>query len=296
MILITGGTGFVGSRLAHALAHDEVPHAVLTRGRSSRARLPGNTRIVIGDMMDPAGVSSALEGVDTVVHLAANLTDADDPAGGFARNVQGTRTIANAARAAGAARVLHISSAAVYRPGATSEPLLEDAPTGDTSPYGQSKLDAEHALYDALAGSQTRWVVLRPPGLYGPGRPQTLAFMREIQQKTMWFHGVTRKTVHPTHVDDLVAACVAVLHRRDVVDDVFNVGGERPVLYQELIALVAELLPHKVFQLSLPALGRAVNRAVCSDKAVRRLGLSPRPLREGMASCIATFRAERLLQ
>jgi nucleoside-diphosphate-sugar epimerase len=295
MILITGATGFVGRHLAQALVTGGSSSTALIRDERRRNLLPAGTRVVVGEVTDPVAVDQAFDGVDTVIHLAASLPGTPDPATAFRRDVEGTGLLAKASRARGVRMFLYLSSAGVYGAGSTTAPSAEHAPLAAQSPYERSKVESEQTLVRELSGGDTRWVVLRPPGLYGPDRPQTLAFFRDVQRKPVWLHGATRIIVHPTHVDDVVSACMSVLNRDDVRGEAFNIGGERPIVYQELIALVARLLPCRVFQISLPAVGGTINRAVSTSKAELRLGLRPRPLMEGMADCIASFRAERLL-
>lgn len=294
MILITGGSGFVGRRVARALVAGGASLTALTRGDDRRHLLPAGTRIVVGDITDPAAVNRALEGVDTVIHLAASLPGTADATSAFSRDVEGTRLMAKVSRACGVHTFIHMSSAGVYG-GSTAAAAAEDAPLAAQSPYERAKLESEKAVLSELSGGDTRWVILRPPGIYGPGRPQTLEFLRDVWRKPVWLHGATRVIVHPTHVDDVVAAIASLLARDDVRDEVFNVGGERSIVYQGLIALAGRLLSCRVFQISLPVIGRAVNRSVDCTKALARLDLHPRSLADGMAECIESFRAERLL-
>jgi 2-alkyl-3-oxoalkanoate reductase len=292
MLLITGGTGFVGRRLAHALTADGRRVRALVRGDARRHALPGSIDVVCGDLADAQAVAGAVERVDTVVHLAATLPGTADAAA-FQRDVESTRLLARAARQAGVRTFVHVSSAGVYGAGPTPIAATEDAPLRAQSPYERSKLESEAAVREALADGDTAWVILRPPGIYGPGRPQTLDFLRQVQRRLVWLHGRRRVIVHPVHVDDVVAAIRTVLAREgDARGHVFNVGGERPIVYQELIALVGRLLPCRVYQLSLPAAGEVINRSVDSSKAASRLGLHPRPLMEGMAETIAAFRVD----
>jgi nucleoside-diphosphate-sugar epimerase len=295
MVLITGATGFVGRHLAQALAARGSSLTALTRSEERRNLLPAGTRVVIGDVNDPNAIDRALEGVDKVIHLAASLPGAPDAANAFERDVKATRLLARASRARGVRTFLHLSSAGVYGAGSAAGPSAEDTPPAAQSAYERAKLESEQAVLSELSGGNTGWVILRPTGIYGPGRPQTLAFVREVQHKAVWLHGPRRTIVHPTHVDDVVSACLSVLSRDDVNGEVFNIGGEQSMVYQTLIALIGRLLPCRVFQVSLPAVGRAIDRSVNSQKAYERLGVRPKPLFEGMTQCIASFRTERLL-
>jgi 2-alkyl-3-oxoalkanoate reductase len=252
--------------------------------------------VVRGDIADVNSVDRAfaLHPIDTVIHLAAAVPGAPDAARAFARSVDGTRFLAQASRRHGVRRFVHVSSAGVYGAGTTRTPAREDAPLTASSPYERSKLDAEQVLRAELAGAETQWVILRPAGIYGPGRPQTLDFLRQVLQKPVWLHGTARVVLHPTHVDDVVACIMALRHRDDFAGEAVNVGGERPIVFQDLIARVASLLPCRVYQLSLPAM-RIVNRSVDTAKARGRLRLEARSLVDGMSGCIAAFRAEGAL-
>jgi nucleoside-diphosphate-sugar epimerase len=291
MLLITGGTGFVGRHLVHALAGDGRPIRALVRGDSPRQALPSSVHIARGDLTDSPAVVRALDGVAAVIHLAASLPGTPDAAAAFRRDVESTRLLARAARQAGVRTFVHVSSAGVYGAATTAAPMTEEAPLRAQSPYERSKLESETAVRDELSGGDTAWVILRPPGIYGPGRPQTLDFLRQVRRRPVWLHGRHRVIVHPVHVDDVVDAIRTVLARDDARGEVFNVGGERPIVYQELIALVGRLLPCRVYQVSLPAAG-VINRSVDSSKAAARLGFRPRLLTEGMAQSIDAFRAD----
>jgi nucleoside-diphosphate-sugar epimerase len=261
--------------------------------RQAGRPLPGGIDVVIGDIADASSVDRAftVHPVDTVIHIAAAVPGVPDAAQAFSRSVAGTRLLAQAARRCGVRRFVHVSSAGVYGAGVILAPTREDAPLLASSPYERSKLEAEQALRAELTGGETQWVVLRPAGIYGPGRPQTLDFLRQVLRKPIWLHGPSRLVLHPTHVDDVVASIMAVRRRDDLSGEAFNVGGERPIVFQELIALVASLLPCRVYQISLPAM-RTVDRSLDTTKARTRLRLEPRPLADGMADCIAACRAQ----
>jgi nucleoside-diphosphate-sugar epimerase len=217
---------------------------------------------------------------------------------------------------------VHGSSAGVYGDGDLEAPRTESAPTLARSDYERSKLEAEGVLVREFADSSVQWVILRPTGIHGPGRSATLAFYRDVQRKKIWMHGPARVIVHPTYVDDLVQVILLVLARKDLAGEVFNVGGERSLLYQQLIEMVAQRLNRRVVQLQLPAgAGRAagvieraarligvpaprqlsrlaqpiVNRAVDISKAQRMLGFGPVPLEAGIMDTIDWFHRERLL-
>lgn len=315
MILLTGGTGFVGRHLLAALLARGEAVRVFTRTASALGQREG-MEVAEGDLADPLAVERAMEGARVVVHLAARVAHpSDQPDALYEFNVRSTAVLAAAARRAGVSRFVHLSSAGVYGDGRRGTRHSErDAPRPGNA-YERSKLAAEHALAAALDGGKARLTILRPTGIYGPGRPVTRAWLGEVRHRALWMHANPRVIVHPTHVDDVVQACLRLLASPRVDERVINIGGERALPYQDLVALAAELLGARARQVVLPgAVGRPlargasrilraarlpvpatieraghdwVNRAVDTALARRVLDFEPVPLRQGLRATIA---------
>jgi len=171
-VLVTGGAGFIGSNLVHALVAGGHSVAVvddLSTGSVANLHPAADFRSL--DVLDP-GLPAAVAGFapDAVVHLAAQ-TDVQrsiaDPERDRAVNVGGTAAVARAAAAAGARRMLSASSAAVYGD-PESVPLTEAAAKRPANPYGSSKLAAESALAEALEGTGVDFASMRFSNVYGP--------------------------------------------------------------------------------------------------------------------------------
>lgn len=171
-VLVTGGAGFIGSNLVHALiagGHDVAVVDDLSTGSVGNLHPAALFRRL--DVLDP-GLAEAMSAFspETVVHLAAQ-TDVQrsiaDPERDRAVNVDGTVAVAKAAAAAGARRVLSASSAAVYGD-PESVPLGEGAAKRPVNPYGASKLAAESALAEALQGTGVDFASMRFANVYGP--------------------------------------------------------------------------------------------------------------------------------
>jgi nucleoside-diphosphate-sugar epimerase len=274
MILITGGTGFIGRKLVAALAETGRAVRVLTRTPAAAAELPHAVGIREGNLLDPRSLHETLEGVTTVVHLGAAVEGSDSTTGAFRVNVDGTRNLALAARSHGVTTLIHCSSAGVYGNGTTEIPHAETAIPAPQSKYERSKFESERALVDALDGSIVRWIILRPTGVHGPGRPATVAMYRMIQRRKLWIHGPARVIVHPTYVDDVVQGVRLVLDRVEMRGEIFNIGGERAIPYPELIVIVADALKSHVVQITpFPSIIRG--GAVLLDAAMNGIGLEP---------------------
>jgi len=223
-VLVTGGAGFIGSNLVHALVADG--HAVgviddLSTGKTANLH-PGAWFRKL-DILDPATPAALAEfAPDAVVHLAAQASVAAslrDPERDFAVNAEGTRTIARAARAAGAKRVISASSAAVYgEPDEALLPLLETAPKAPANPYGESKLAAEGMLAQELLGSGCDFAAFRFSNVYGPrqdaageGGVVALFCARMHEGVPPILYGTGEQTRDFIYVGDIVGAILSAL-------------------------------------------------------------------------------------
>lgn len=279
-VLVTGAGGFVGRRLVPALLAGGYRVRALSRRALPEGLRTHGVEEVQGDLM--GATDEAVRGATSVIHLAALLGDAAGAAALRAVNVEGTRRLAGAARAAGVGSFIHVSSAGVYGDGEGELPRPESAPLRPATDYERSKLEAEVALREELSGSTVAFVMLRPGGIYGADRPDSRAFVEAIRRRRLWLHGTTRVRLHPTHVDDVVAALLLALTRAaGIRGAVFNVAGERALLFTEWVDAVAARLGRRPLQIRLPRL-RTVNRALDTTLARRRLGWEPIPLARGL--------------
>lgn len=185
LIAITGATGFVGRRVL-ALAGRPV------RALARRPQLPApGVEWVIGDLDDGAALARLCAGADAVLHIAG-VVNAPDAAGFMAGNQRGTANMLAAATAAGVGRFVHVSSLAAR------EPAL--------SLYGASKAAAE----TAVEASGLDWVIVRPPGVYGPGDAEMLELFRLAQRGLGVAPGGAAARFSLIHVDDLAAALLVL--------------------------------------------------------------------------------------
>ncbi len=272
MILVTGGTGFVGRHLVSALLEQGGNVGVFTR-KPALVEPTRGLSIFTGDLEEEASFAPALRDAVAVVHLAARVaTPGTDPQPLYDFNVRSAEVVARAVRRAGVKRFVHVSSGGVYGDGRSPAPHLETEAPSPGNAYERSKLAGEAAVHRVLEGSDVECVVLRPAGIFGPGRAATLAFFDDVRRRAMWIHGSPNVIVHPTHVSDVVQACVKVLNLERSTERVINVAGGRALRFQEFVALTGRALGVAVRQLTIPSpIGRPVAAATTAALQLARL-------------------------
>lgn len=206
-VLVIGGTGFIGGRLAERLVLEERAREVRVLVRNwSRAVWVSRYRVelVHGDVLDPASLAQAMRGVDVVFHCASS--PADD--GGYQRtNVEGTRAVIAACLAQGVQRLVYVSSIAVH--GDDHGQVLDaDSPRPLTGrDYSDSKVLAEEHVFEAAKEGPMSCVVVRPTYVWGPRSSLfTLRPLREMKQgRFKWVDGGSGVCA-AVHVDNVVEA------------------------------------------------------------------------------------------
>jgi UDP-glucose 4-epimerase len=165
-VLVTGGAGYIGSHMVHALVgagENVVVVDNLSTGFSQF--LPQQVPLCIGDAGDESFVEGVIgqHGVESIIHFAGSVVVPEsvrDPLGYYRNNTMTTRSLLNAAVKGGVDRFIFSSTAAVYG-NPDHVPVREDAPTRPLSPYGFSKLMSEIMLHDVASAHDLNYVVLR---------------------------------------------------------------------------------------------------------------------------------------
>jgi dihydroflavonol-4-reductase len=171
-IFLTGATGFVGHHVAKALAAEGADLRLLTRKSSNLANLEGiEGDTVVGDLMEPDSLKAAIEGVDAVVHVAADYRLwIPDPAAMYRANVDGTRELLRLAREAGVKRFVYTSSVATMHFRTDGIVINEDTPVSLADMVGHYKRSKFMAEQEAIAAAQAGQavIILNPTTPIGP--------------------------------------------------------------------------------------------------------------------------------
>jgi UDP-glucuronate 4-epimerase len=304
-VCVTGGLGFVGSRLCHALLDSGRPVRCVDSLVGSYA--PGNGPAAASALAARgaeivrvhAGVAAdelALAGAEAVIHLAA-LPGVRTPrpfATLWRENTKATERLARAAAERGARFVL-ASTSSVYGD-AVHVPTPEDAPPSPLGPYAVSKLAAERACLTAARELGADAVIVRLFTVYGPGQRPDMAFARWIRalatgQPVRW-HARAETVRDFTYVDDAVTGLLAALDRGRS-GQAYNVSGQAPVPLREALAVIEHGVGRTASLERLPAWsGEARVTAGCARKSAAELAYAPRTrLAAGVERQVAAARA-----
>ncbi len=222
--LVTGGAGFLGINLVRYLlerGHEVVSLDLEPFDYPERDRIT----VVDGDIRDRAAVDRALEGCDMVVHCAAALP-LYKPADIFSTDIDGTRTVLQAALDAGVARAVHVSSTAVYGI-PDHHPLLETDRLHGVGPYGEAKVKAEEVCDEFRAQGMTV-PIIRPKSFIGPERLGVFALFYDWAKDGHGFPmiGSGDNRYQLCDVEDVCQGIyLSATGPADKVDDVFNIGA-----------------------------------------------------------------------
>jgi UDP-glucose 4-epimerase len=249
--LVTGGAGFIGSNLVHLLAsrgHDVVVFDNLSSG--VRANLDDlDVRFVQGDVRDASTLGAAMDGADTVFHLAASVGNArsiEQPIDDAEVNVLGTLQVLEAARRHSVRKVVFSSSAGIFGELKTL-PIREDHPVEPDSPYGASKLAAEKECLAYAKLYPLECVCLRYFNVYGEhqrydayGNVVPIFVHRLLRGEPLTVYGDGEQTRDLVAVEDVAEANYRAAAAQGV-SGAFNIGSGSRISINDLVRTLTEV-------------------------------------------------------
>jgi len=254
-ILVTGVAGFVGSHVAERLltdGHQVVgldaftdysPRAIKERNLGPILARPGFTFHELDLRTDP--IVEAIDGVEAVVHEAAmpGLPRSwQDVEAYLDCNVLGVARLLEACRTVGVRRFLHASTSSVYGLEAVGD---ESMPLRPISPYGVTKLAAEHLILAHVATFGFPATIVRYFSIYGPRQRPDMAYNKFIEalldDRPITLFGDGEQSRSNTFISDAVAGTVAALEGGRI-GEIYNIGGGESLTVNQAIATIAELV------------------------------------------------------
>jgi nucleoside-diphosphate-sugar epimerase len=313
MILVTGGSGFIGSHLVERLCCGGERVRCLLR-RKDYAGLPPQAEAVFGELISGVGLEEALQGVDVVINVSG-VTKALTVDDYYAGNARATENLARAMKGR-AIRLGHVSSLAAAGPSLDGTPLAEDAAPHPLTHYGKSKLAAEQVVRELVPEA----VIVRPPVVYGPRDTDVFRILKPLTQGLAFQLGGGERWFSAIYVKDLVDGLITAARAPQAAGRTYFLANSKPVSWSELGAATARITRRKARILRVPgpvayAAGwcaemaahltgtpgiisrEKVREAQCAywtcdaRRAAEEIGFEARtPLEEGLAETLAWYR------
>jgi nucleoside-diphosphate-sugar epimerase len=224
MILVTGATGFTGSHLMKRLVESDARIRCFVRNTSDTKELDLNrVELAYGAFEDPESYRKALQGVDTLINIASL---------GFGH----AAVIVGEAEKAGVERAIFVSTTALFT---TLEAKTKVVRMAAEKIVEESKLD---------------YTIIRPTMIYGTERDRNMCRLINILIKypIIPIAGNGNSLQQPIHVDDLVDSIMKVMHKEETVRKAYNVSGNQPITYNQVIDETLIALKRNVIKLHVP--------------------------------------------
>ncbi len=274
-ILVTGGTGFTGSHLCDRLVADGCRVRALVRDPNRCGHLAElGIELVQGDLRDKASLQRAVEGIDTVYHVAAlfrpeNVSRQDM----WDANVHGTQHLMDASIEAGVTRFVHCSTVGVHgdikRP-----PANEDTPYGPGDYYQESKTEGEKLVLRYMSEGRLPITVFRPSGIYGPRDLRFLKLIKGVARRRFVMLGSGKVQYQMVYIEDLVDGIVRCGTKDNAIGNVYILTGEPVVTLNQLVQTIAEVVGVKPRNLRFPVTPIYAAGYLC-ELVFKPLGINP---------------------
>jgi dihydroflavonol-4-reductase len=251
-ILVTGGTGFVGSHLVDRLLEQGNSVRCLVRQSSNLKYLQHpQIEFAYGGLDDATDWDAAFADVETIYHVAG-LTFARRAQDYFTVNHQGTEAIIAAAirHRQQIKKFIHVSSLAAIGPGEKDKPVNEATPPAPITPYGRSKLMGEEAAMTATDFFSV--TVVRPPAVYGPRDYALYELFKSIAKGLSPSIGKYDKQISLVHVSDLVDGILLAAEKEAAKGRAYFISSEEVYSYNALIEMLAKIFARRVRSFALP--------------------------------------------
>ncbi len=322
--LVTGGCGFIGTRLIEMLGAEgghqvRVLDNLSTGTMGDLARVcsfreidsntikggPEDVELVVGDILEEELAGRVARGVDVIVHLAANTgvgPSVEDPRTDCYTNVIGTFNYLEAARKNNVPRFVFASSGAPA--GEVEPPIHEELPAHPVSPYGASKLAGEGYCSAYKRSFSIDTVALRFGNVYGPGSGHKNSVVAKFVRRAMngevlEIYGDGSQTRDFIYIDDLISAVILAVTKPDIGGEIFQIASSRETTVAEMTHELIGILQAKGIQdirviNGETRVGDVRRNYSDTTKAKRRLGWEPATgLQAGLGQTVDYFLKDR---
>jgi dihydroflavonol-4-reductase len=274
--LVTGAAGFTGLALTSYLAAQGYPIRGLVRDRTRSAVLEQTeVEVVTGDLRDKSTIQKALEGIDTVYHLAAVFRYAGVPDTEYRTvHVDATRQLVECSAAAGVRRIMHCSTVGVHGHVEGDAPATEDAQLRPGDIYQLTKLEGEQIAVRTAERLGVPLTVVRPGPIYGPGDRRLFKLIGGVARRRFILLGDGSPRFQMVYVGDLVEGFRLAAETPNAVGRTYIITGEEAPTLNELVLTIASVAQVTPPRTRLPVWPFWIAGALCEAICVP-LGIEP---------------------
>ncbi len=282
-ILVTGGTGFIGSHIVDKLVDNNDVLVVDNLSNSTKDNLNPRAEFHQLDINDPKIENVFKNGIDVVIHQAANVfvtKSIKDPVFDATSNILGSLNILENCRKFGVKKIIYANSGGAGSGEPEYLPVDENHPIKPLAPYGVSKHTVEHYLeiYSRLYG--LKYTSLRYANIYGPrqnpegeGGVVAIFISKLLKNQSPFIIGDGRQTRDMVFVEDVADANVISIKKGD--NDFFNISTGKEISINDLFEMIKKMAKSSVNAVNKPEIPGEIKRSVLSsEKASQILGWS----------------------
>ncbi len=240
IVLVTGGTGRLGRHVTASLINKGMEVRVLVQAKEDAVRAKAGSIPYLGDITDEKAIGKACRGADTVIHLAAMVSQYKTGVNEIMRiNTLGTKKLAESAKESGVKRMIFASTVNVYGR-VRKERLSEESKLMPADSYGESKLLAEKEIMN----SGLDYTILRMATIYGPGFESSfLKVFKAVKEGKAFVIGNGNNNLSLVHISDVVKAFELVLEKKENSrNKIYNITDGRVYTQKYLLTLAANTL------------------------------------------------------
>jgi len=324
-ILVTGGSGFIGSKVVKKLVNIGHEVVILLREEKESKNIPEKISFQIGDITDIKSLKGSTKDIDIVIHLAGKMEEWNTEASELYNiNFIGSKNIFLEALRGKVKHFVFCSTPGVCGIG-KNYPVTEDEEYSGWGAYEDSKIKAEEFLIKVSKESKLQLTIVRPDFVYGPGDEQKLPLFKAIKKGKAFIPGQGNALLRPTYIEDAADGIILASLKKQNSFSIYNIGGPEAVSVKLLFDTIAKDLGRRIFHVPIwpqaifyliayilekvakplktsPLLTRrrlkffTMSHYTSIEKAKKELGYNPRiGIQEGIRETICWYKNKGLL-
>lgn len=282
-VLVTGGTGFIGSHLVEKLLSEDKNVVVLTLNKPIDSIEYENleiikqkgAKILYGDLRDKQSLYGAVRGNDVVFHLGAISRPMNIPKNVYYdTNCNGTKNILDVSKECGIKRFIHVSTVSVLGTSPDGHPLKENEVQVEDSDYGLSKRFGEDMAMEFYEKHNFPVVILRPCLMYGPRCTVRLVIFKFVQNRLFPLFNSGKAKMEFCYVDNLIQSLMLAAENDTIIGEIFNITDGESYEIRRILSAIAVALDVSPPFIKLPlVLGKILG--YCSEISSKIIGIYP---------------------